>query len=216
MSLVRGSTPVFQLRRLGSGQVAPIEALRQQFASLHGVHLPRFLDEPLLAELQRRLRDTTWDEQIHEDLDPPARNLKLADPALYAVMLALMNDPALAAFIERLTGCDPIGCWLGQLYWMDAAGQHRDAWHDDLDGNRMIGISINVSHAPFEGGQLSMRWAASQQLLWSFANTGPGDAIVFRLRDGLQHYISEVTGPEPKLAIAGWFQRTPRFQLPRG
>jgi hypothetical protein len=94
---------------------------------------------------------------------------------------------------------------------MDSQGGHRDSWHDDLDGNRMAAITVNVSLHRFEGGELSMRRAQTHEPLWTFANVGPGDAVLFRLRQDLEHNIHDVTGEHPKLAIAGWFQKTPDF-----
>jgi hypothetical protein len=41
--------------------------------------------------------------------------------------------------------------------------------------------------------------------LWTFANTGPGDGLLFAIDEGLQHQVQEVTGTEPKTALAGWF-----------
>src|SRR5688572_10654883 len=126
-SVYRHSTPYFQLGRLDSRQVAPldtVQALAREFDVNHAVHLPAFLDADLLQELQRRLATASWSEQIHPELTPPARNLRLSDAALYTVMLALMNDPKLTRFVEGVTGCDPVGAWIGQLYLMDSVGGH--------------------------------------------------------------------------------------------
>ena len=36
-------------------------------------------------------------------------------------------------------------------------------------------------------------------------NTGPGDAIFFRISDKLQHIVTQVESEAPKTAFAGWF-----------
>jgi len=43
----------------------------------------------------------------------------------------------------------------------------------------------------------------------SIANTGPGDAIVFRIDGALEHMVTPVSGAVSKIAWAGWFAREP-------
>ena len=42
-------------------------------------------------------------------------------------------------------------------------------------------------------------------------NTGPGDAVMFRLVKGSEHWISDVEPGPPKTAWAGWFRSEPTF-----
>ena len=51
-----------------------------------------------------------------------------------------------------------------------------------------------------------MRKQGSKRLLVQIANTGLGDAMLFRISGNLEHRVTEVTGDQPKTAFAGWFQ----------
>jgi hypothetical protein len=81
-------------------------------------------------------------------------------------------------------------------------------WHGDMDGNRLVTLSVNVGD-PYEGGVLQIRERPSNRIVHEVANTGPGDAILFALGDHLEHRVGAVTGTATKTAMAGWFQRTP-------
>src|SRR6185295_5586851 len=81
-------------------------------------------------------------------------------------------------------------------------------WHSDMDGNRMVTLSVNLGD-PYEGGVLQLRERPSNRVVHEVANTGPGDAILFALGDHLEHRVGAVTGGTTKMALAGWFQRTP-------
>ena len=91
---------------------------------------------------------------------------------------------------------------------MDARPEHSDTWHGDTDGNRMVTLSVNLGE-PYEGGVLQIREKPSDRILHEVANTGPGDAILFALGEQLEHRVGAVTGQATKMALAGWFQRTP-------
>ena len=72
--------------------------------------------------------------------------------------------------------------------------------------NRLIGMSLNLSKDVFQGAVFQLRDRYSKRILHETANTGCGDAIIFRLADHLQHRNTEVTGTAPKTAFAGWFR----------
>jgi hypothetical protein len=83
---------------------------------------------------------------------------------------------------------------------------HYDSWHDDDIKNRLVGISINLSPLQFCGGVFQIREQGSKRLIMQIANTGLGDAILFRISGDLEHQVTEITGNQPKTAFAGWFQ----------
>jgi hypothetical protein len=43
------------------------------------------------------------------------------------------------------------------------------------------------------------------------ANTGPGDALLFRIARHLTHRVTPVDGTADKTAFAGWFRSEPEF-----
>jgi hypothetical protein len=173
------------------------------------VRLVGFLEPALLAWVQRRLDRGAWTTCVHSALDPPAVDLSFEDDVLAGAMLALLNDRALLAAARAITGVAEIRSFGGRVYRMDPGPAHHDTWHSDMDGQRLVALSINLSRGVFAGGELALRRAGADPPLFSIANTGPGDAILFRLGDDLEHRVGPVHGDEPKIAYAGWFGRTP-------
>lgn len=181
---------------------------RREFAAGHLIRIAGLIEPSLLAWLRRSLESAPFVVRVHASLDPPAVDLGLADERLAATLFTLLNDRVLFDVVRDITGCDQIGCYWPVVYRMEPNGAHHDTWHDDLDGNRMVVMSVNLGE-PYEGGLLKLRERATGRILHEVANTGPGDAMLFRLGPGFDHYVSPVTGRVAKMALAGWFQRTP-------
>jgi 2-oxoglutarate-Fe(II)-dependent oxygenase superfamily protein len=187
---------------------AEISTWRRQFADARCIHVRGFVDARLLTWLRERLARARFQERVHRDLVPPAVDLGLADERLLAMIATLVNDRRLFGAVRAISGCDPIGCYNGIVYRMDPRPDHRDTWHSDMDGNRMVTLSVNLGE-PYEGGILQIRQRPSLRVVHEVANTGPGDAILFALGEDLEHRVGAVTGRSTKMALAGWFQRTP-------
>lgn len=187
---------------------AEISTWRREFAASHCIHVRGFLDARLLAWLRGRLAHARFQERVHRDLVPPAVDLGLADERLLAMIVTMINDRRLFAVVRAISGCDPIGCYNGIVYRMDPRPDHCDTWHSDMDGNRMVTLSVNLGE-PYEGGVLQVRHRPSRRVVHEVANTGPGDAILFALGEELEHRVEAVTGERTKMALAGWFQRSP-------
>ena len=182
-------------------------ALRREFDARHCIRVMGFLAPDLLHWARNRLQTAPFVWQVHEGTDPPARNLQLADATLHGSLRALLNDTRLFMAVERLTGCASIGCCWPHVYSLDATPGSYDAWHDDVDGNRLVAVSINVGGA-YVGGTLRIREKHSRHIVSEVNNTGDGSAVLFRIADGFEHFVSPVTAGV-RLAIAGWFQREP-------
>ena len=187
---------------------AEISTWRQEFADSHCIHVRGFLDARLLAWLRARLAHARFRERVHKDLVPPAVDLGLADAALLAMIATILNDRRLFAVVRAISECDAIGCFKATVYRMDPRPDHRDTWHGDMDGNRLVTLSVNLGE-PYEGGVLQIRHRPSLRVVHEVANTGAGDAILFALGDDLEHRVGAVTGERTKMALAGWFQRRP-------
>jgi hypothetical protein len=85
---------------------------------------------------------------------------------------------------------------------------HTDDWHDDTSDGRLLAMSINLSPRGYQGGVFQMRESKSHWTLMEIANTGLGDALLFRVSSDLQHRVTEVQTGEPRTAFAGWFHST--------
>lgn len=211
------STPAIQLTRSGTVCRTPgagLDSLRLDFDRDHCVRLPAFLEPGLLQFIQSEVDRAGFHEHVHDHLVPPARELVMNGNLAQGLLdLLLLNDPTLFDAVRVITACDPIGCFAGRVYRMIPGSGHGDAWHDDVGESRMAAISINLSRDVYAGGALQIRDRASGAIVHEVANTGPGDAILFRLSPGLEHRVGDVVGSVPKTAFAGWFCAEPAFDL---
>jgi hypothetical protein len=72
-------------------------------------------------------------------------------------------------------------------------------------------MSVNLGRQIYSGGVLQIRESESGRIVHEVANTGFGDAVVFRLSHGLKHRVTDVQGGVPREAFAGWFKSEPEF-----
>jgi hypothetical protein len=182
---------------------ASMPALRDAFARDHVVRLRGLLADELLDRVLRFIDEGTF--AIREDAGI-AVELCLQPSRAFDLLLFVMNAPQMIEAIRELTGCAAITSFSGRIYRFDPAVAHHDSWHDDTqDGTRLIGISLNLGRTPFAGGEFELRPRAEPERTITIANTGPGDAILFRIDPALQHRVRPAVGDMPKTALAGWF-----------
>lgn len=180
-------------------------ALQETFAQTHAIRLTALLDPELV----------TWAlDHIGELL--PVRHGDIASelattrgPAV-DLLTFLVNDPILTRCIEDLCGCRHIGSFYGRVYRMHGA-EHHDSWHTDDNQTRLVAMSINLGE-PYLGGLLQIRDTRTHALLGEHSNLGPGDALLFRISESLEHQVTSVTGSQPKTAFSGWFREKPEFR----
>jgi hypothetical protein len=134
-----------------------------------------------------------------------ATELRLDDGIATGLLHFLTNDPRIFHLVESVSGCTGIRAFAGRVYRRFPGGHHHDDWHGDVDGRRLVGMSVNLSADAYEGGVFEMRDGDTQRPLAALPNAGFGDAILFRLADHLEHRVSDVRGAFPKTAFAGWF-----------
>jgi hypothetical protein len=184
---------------------ADLGRLRESFERYHHVKLPEFLSGELLDRTRRYMDEGEFSTRVHKGI---GTELSLEQGKSPRLLLFLMNDPELFEIVRAITGCDRIGSFNGRIYRM-MPREHADSWHDDVNGKRLIAMSINLSANPYSGGILELRDERSEEIVARVANTGPGDALLFRLAAGLKHRVTAVTGELPRTAYAGWFEKGP-------
>jgi hypothetical protein len=202
---------MLQISRSGvvvSGSEADIERARADFEKQDWVRLPAILDRELLEIAQSQLCASQFEEKTANLY----RELTVADSALPFALLLLLNNARLFKLIEEITGCGHIGCFRGRIYRIVPGANHHVEWHTDLNGTRLVALSVNLNSEPYEGGVLSIREAATKRVLCELTNSGFGDAILFRIDERLQHRVSDVEGTVAKTALAGWFESAPDYR----
>lgn len=193
---------------LVSSDPGEIDRLADAFARVHCVSVRQFLEPAILRRLAAAIEHAPFQPRVHE-IDPPATDLWMSDRSIRGTLLFLFNDASLFAFIRRLSGCDPIGCFIGSVYRMMSELSHTDSWHDDVFDGRMVALSCNLSAEAYNGGVLQIREKATGRVVHEAANTGFGDAIIFRLAPALEHRVTDVLPGPAKTAYAGWFKGEP-------
>lgn len=185
------------------------ERLRSEFRAQHGICFPGLFERRVLQSIQSRLDRADFYRREH-----PGIGVELClgpDPTI-SLLHFLVNDFRFLQVIRQVTECGPIGSFTGRVYRVVPGLDHYDSWHSDTqDETRMIGMSINLSRDLYSGGLFQLRRSDSTEILFEKANTGPGDAIVFRLAPHLVHQITTVGANAPKTAFAGWFVSRPTF-----
>jgi len=186
--------------RVGATAVA---ALREEFRERQFVRLPGLLAGPLLNRLLDMVDRGAWDEHVQADLDSEA--IIRSGPALNTLHF-LANEPAFLALVHQITNAGPFSWFGGRVYRLAPGGGHYDSWHDDNTDGRLVAMSVNLSRNGYEGGVFQMRKRDSPELLVELANTGLGDATLFRVSEHYVHRVTDIRGREARTAFAGWFR----------
>jgi hypothetical protein len=185
-----------------------LENLRGEFAKCQYVRLRNLIEQRLLDRIAHELDRGEFHQRVHKNVGV---ELCLATNSLAMHLLRfLVNTPRLFEIVRLITSCGRIGCFDGRIYRMLPGSDHYDSWHDDMADERMIGMSINLSVAVYQGGVFQLR-NLKQNTERHVPNTGYGDAILFQLADDLRHRVTAVEGIVPKTAFAGWFCARPEY-----
>lgn len=206
--------PVIQISKSAthiSERHGGFDDLRKEFDRAHGLCLPQLLEPKLIDFILRGVEVAEFVPAMYEGIGTEYR---MVSNRVTGLLEFVMNDLGLFAAIRRITGCESIGSFAGRVYRMVASAGHYDRWHDDAvpSDHRIVGVSINLGMTPYEGGVFQMRKAGTEQILFEYANTGLGDALVFQIAPGLLHRVTEVNGAVPKTAFAGWFRSEPLYR----
>jgi 2-oxoglutarate-Fe(II)-dependent oxygenase superfamily protein len=185
---------------------------RAEFRTSRHLLFERFIEPGLLDEWQRRITGAPFKPRVAKGEwgdKPPSEDLRVDDRVVWGGCIFALNDATLFQVVEDLTACVSIGSFFGSVYRIVAGMGHFHTWHNDLDGNRLIALSVNLSRDGYRGGVLQIAERNSKRLLAEVANTGYGDAVIFEISEDLEHRVTEVDAGPDKTAFAGWFVRSP-------
>lgn len=191
-----------------------IDALAAEFAEYNCIVLPRLIEENLLEKIQRNIEKAAFHENRHFGRGEDDGGEEFASDqtiagnqlALHQIHL-LLNGEKFLRTIGKITGCaDSIKNFGGRIYRSHPRAAHHLDWHDDAeDGTRLIGISVNLSEKPFEGGVFQIRNRRTGKIFRSVGCANSGDAHVFRISHDLQHRVTKLEGDAARTMASGWF-----------
>jgi hypothetical protein len=194
---------MIELRRSGVfADARDVERLKAEFEARHFALLPRLLEPALLDFLLPRLEQGPWNDLVHDGIGVEVVS---ADLLAVQVLHFVANAPGFLDVVRTITGCPGV-TWFGGRIYRFIAGSGYDSWHDDVNGFRLVGMSLNLSPRGYEGGLFQLRDHETKRVLVEYANTVLGDATLFRISRSLDHQVTRVRGAEPRTAFAGWFQ----------
>jgi hypothetical protein len=179
------------------------DALRAELSQRHAAVLRSFLDPDEREWIRRQLEDARFEPHTIEATGKT--ELKMVPNGLSAFLLFKLCDPELLAFVEAVTGCEPVGTFAGRTYRMEPGSGHFSPWHDDAVEGRLAAFTINLSPEPFEGAKLQVKDVASDELVTEIGDLEFGDAVLIQISRAYQHRNSPLLGTNPKTSYAGFF-----------
>jgi hypothetical protein len=186
--------------------------LRDEFRVQHCVLLEGLLDHALLDLLRPRLAAGTWADFTHEGI---GTEVILNDDLALNILHFAINAPAVLDAVRVISDCPDITWYDGRIFRMDPAAGHYDSWHSDVMDGRLIGMSVNLSFAGYEGGEFEMREVSTDRRVGKIANHTLGNASLFRIDGQFQHRVGALAGTRPRTAFAGWFKSGPPALMTR-
>jgi hypothetical protein len=204
---------MIQIKKNGQVLSSNFEQLRSEFARQSCVPLPQLIEPLLLEHLRRQVAAARLVTKIEgDDHDQFGKVLFVpqTEPALFVFHL-LMNNRHLFQAIEAITQCRPIGNFVGRLHSSVPGGQHHIAWHGDNADHRLIGLTVDLSGADYEGGVFQLRRKDAEEIICEMPRRQTGDAFIFRISPDLQHRLTVLERGGPRTAGVGWFRSQPSF-----
>lgn len=207
-----GIQPLLQVdrrRTVFHGTARDLHRLREEFDRRHSLVLPAFLAPDVLKIIQVKLKDATFFTAEHRETNTErlrAGELRMTPNSTLGALTLLCNDPVLIEYMQQISGFGRIADFVGRIYRFLPGSTHFWPWHDDDFEHRVIALSVNLSTGKYDGGRTQIRERGTKRIVGDLANTGYGDALMFRIAPYLQHRVAGVVGTVPKTTFAGWFR----------
>ena len=179
----------------------------ESFAAVSAIALDDVFDPALLQNIVRQAADARFTDNDVADIGLR----EVETPQRLGKMISLLlSRPVLLRWLEEATGIAPIGAVAGQLVQTRCNGRDALDWHDDLaEQQRQLGVVINLSTCPFEGGDFELRPKAAGSPMLQFKHSRPGTMLVFAVRPDIEHRVTPLTSGGPRRVYSGWFLESP-------
>jgi hypothetical protein len=183
-----------------------VASLARAYADTGLALLPGFLTPPVLNALLARVEKGTFRHKREEAVRGSTLLMPQNDPALVSLHF-MVNRPELFDVVSGITGLPRPGNFTSRLHrTLPAPDLHLD-WHDDGLDYRILGLNINLSTTPYQGGLFQMRNPA-QEITATVGQLNPGDAFLFRISNRWQHRLTAIESGQRTVAV-GWFRTKP-------
>lgn len=134
------------------------------------------------------------------------------DAALPKILNFYLNHKDVINMVRDISGIKEIKSFNGRVYKFENNKNSYDKWHNDMDHGRLLGMSLNLSNKPYGGGDFILRDFTSKQIFKTVQHNQWGSAHFFNISNELEHKVNKVSGENPRIAFAGWFNNQPLFK----
>ena len=207
---------MIQLTRRGlnfTGVEQDLDALRREFDRRNCLLLENFLHPDVVSLLLPMIHAATFRPKHHDHV---GSELQMEPNLALHLLSFLTNDLKLFDLVQKITSCGPVGCFQGRVYKLIPDPAHILDWHNDFnEPGRLIAMSLNLSTSPFRGGVLQIREVRGGRIVSEVANTGFGNAVIFRISRDLEHQVTQIQGDASRISFAGWFRSDPDIRTYR-
>lgn len=182
-----------------------IASCRAEYQRSSMLVLPSLLGKPICSAITEAIGKASWSHFAHVDHGDIGTEEVCDSELALSLLCFVICEPKFIAMIREITGDDAITWFRGRIFRMNPSLGHYDSWHDDVNGQRRIGMSVCLDSVPCQGGGFQLRKCATQELLGQVEKRSLGDATLFRIGDDLEHRVLPVMEGSIRVAYAGWF-----------
>jgi 2OG-Fe(II) oxygenase superfamily len=174
--------------------------------------VPAFAFEDVLTPdlLELLMRQSATASYIDDDVRYIGTRQIESPQRVSGTISLMLGRRGLFDWLEQATGCGPIKALAGRIAQTRANEQDELVWHDDSDSpDRLLGVVVNLSDQPYEGGLFELRRKGAPEPLFRYRHIRPGSITLFAVRSDLEHRVLPVTAGGPRRVYAGWMMAQP-------
>lgn len=194
-----------------------LDALRKEFDDSHCLVLDHLISDQMSKLIELNLGKGSYKNTVHSNqkgnIFGEELTLNTDNNLLKQILFMLMNRDEFLNTIGYITGIKSIKSFQGRIYKLLPNEKGFLKWHNDIVSSekRLIGMSLNLSNIPYEGGHFILRNKETQKQYRDIYYTDWGTAHIFRIDPTLQHCVTQVLGDNPRIAYAGWFYESEKI-----
>ena len=172
-----------------------LENHRLQFKEQHVFICPKLFSDSLHPIISNKLNSSPYIQKIDkkEDGSIISQEYSISSEAIITQIINFyLNQNAVIEAVKKISNNPKIKSFKGRVYKFEADEFSFDNWHDDrTDNSRLLGLSINLSEAPYDGGEFQIRNKENKQVYTKVKHQHWGSAHFFRIHPMLEHVVTK-------------------------
>lgn len=194
--------PPFTISASGTSIHADPAEYRVRFNEQSSLLFEDVFEPDFLAKLVSNAAAAPFVENMVENIG--LREME-AQQRIGATISLLLGRLDFLDWLEQATGITPLRATMGRLVQTRANGEDALEWHNDMDADhRQLGLVMNLSDQPFEGGIFEMRHTGTETPFRTVKHDRPGSIMIFAVNPNIEHRVTMVESGGPRRVYAGW------------